>query len=98
LGAIAGIDPLTHGTYFFDAFESRRQNYIGAAPSVTVAMAEAAVVTDPNEISAWTESDESEPEEAALLQEVLAYADQVEQEQAQEETQAPQHFLPWTSH
>jgi hypothetical protein len=98
LGAIAGIDALTHGTYFFDAFESRRQEYIGAAPSVTAAMAEAAAVTDPNEISAWTESDESEPEEAALLQEVLAYADQVEQEEAQEETQAPQLFLPWTSH
>ena len=29
LGAVAGIDPGTRGTYYFDAFESRRQNYIG---------------------------------------------------------------------
>jgi len=29
LGAISGIDTGTRGTYYFDAFESRRQNYIG---------------------------------------------------------------------
>jgi hypothetical protein len=29
LGALAGIDTGTRGTYFFDAFESRRQTYIG---------------------------------------------------------------------
>ena len=29
LGALSGIDTGTSGTYFFDAFESRRQNYIG---------------------------------------------------------------------
>jgi hypothetical protein len=29
LGAVAGIDPSTRGTYLFDAFESRRQAYIG---------------------------------------------------------------------
>ena len=29
LGALAGMDAGTSGTYFFDAFESRRQNYIG---------------------------------------------------------------------
>ena len=29
LGAIAGLDVGTNGTYYFDAFESRRQNYIG---------------------------------------------------------------------
>ncbi len=29
LGALTGIDTGTSGTYFFDAFESRRQNYIG---------------------------------------------------------------------
>jgi subtilisin family serine protease len=29
LGAIAGIDSGTRGAYFFDAFESRRQTYIG---------------------------------------------------------------------
>jgi hypothetical protein len=29
LGALAGIDGGTRGTYYFDAFESRRQTYIG---------------------------------------------------------------------
>ena len=29
LGALTGIDTGTRGTYYFDAFESRRQNYIG---------------------------------------------------------------------
>ena len=29
LGAVTGIDATTHGTYFFDAFESRRTSYIG---------------------------------------------------------------------
>jgi hypothetical protein len=29
LGAVSGIDSATRGTYYFDAFESRRQNYIG---------------------------------------------------------------------
>jgi hypothetical protein len=29
LGALSGIDAGTNGTYYFDAFESRRQNYIG---------------------------------------------------------------------
>jgi hypothetical protein len=29
LGAVAGIDTGTRGAYYFDAFESRRQTYIG---------------------------------------------------------------------
>ena len=29
LGALSGIDTGTRGTYYFDAFESHRQNYIG---------------------------------------------------------------------
>ena len=29
LGAVAGIDTGTRGTIYFDAFESRRQSYIG---------------------------------------------------------------------
>jgi hypothetical protein len=29
LGAVAGMDSGTSGTYFFDAFESRRESYIG---------------------------------------------------------------------
>ena len=31
LGAVAGIDSGTRGTYYFDAFDSRRQSYIGPA-------------------------------------------------------------------
>jgi hypothetical protein len=31
LGAVAGIDTGTRGTYYFDAFASRRQTYIGQA-------------------------------------------------------------------
>jgi hypothetical protein len=52
-------------------------------------------------VTAWTEVDESDPAEAALMQEVLAYAEQVEREEAQEETppaeeeQSPQLFLPY---
>jgi len=33
LGAVAGIDTGTRGTYYFDAFESRRQTYIGPVSS-----------------------------------------------------------------
>jgi hypothetical protein len=32
LGALSGIDAGTRGTYYFDAFESRRQTYIGPDP------------------------------------------------------------------
>ncbi|HET9907728.1 MAG TPA: hypothetical protein VFQ23_13835 [Anaerolineales bacterium] len=35
LGAVAGIDSGTRGTYYFDAFESRRQSYIGASTGTT---------------------------------------------------------------
>ncbi|HET9908996.1 MAG TPA: right-handed parallel beta-helix repeat-containing protein [Anaerolineales bacterium] len=35
LGALTGIDAGTRGTYYFDAFESRRQNYIGPVPAST---------------------------------------------------------------
>ena len=32
LGAVSGLDSGTLGTYYFDAFESRRQTFIGSAP------------------------------------------------------------------
>jgi|GEM_PF-5064998 len=32
LGAVSGLDSGTSGTYYFDAFESRKQTYIGPAP------------------------------------------------------------------
>jgi hypothetical protein len=32
LGAVSGLDSGTSGTYYFDAFESRRQTYIGPVP------------------------------------------------------------------
>ncbi|HEX9872656.1 MAG TPA: DUF4832 domain-containing protein [Candidatus Tectomicrobia bacterium] len=37
LGAVAGIDTGTRGTYFFDAFESRRQTSIGPATATPTA-------------------------------------------------------------
>ncbi len=33
LGAVVGVDTGTRGTYYFDAFDSRRQSYIGPIPS-----------------------------------------------------------------
>src|SRR5215212_3049303 len=32
VGAVSGLDSGTSGTYYFDAFESRKQTYIGPAP------------------------------------------------------------------
>ena len=78
LGSVAGIEPGTHGTYFLDAFESRRLTHVGRESVVSVAEAD--------EVYAWSDHDESEPEEAALRAEVLAYAAQ---------QQSPQLFLPW---
>lgn len=47
LGAVTGIDSGTRGTYYFDAFESRRQSYIGPAegepPSNTAPVVNAGV-------------------------------------------------------
>jgi hypothetical protein len=95
LGAIAGIDDNTRGTYYFDDFESRRLTYIEPDQLVTTAL------TD--EVTAWTEVDESDPAEAALMQEVLEFAEQVEREEAHEQTppteeeQSPQLFLPFVN-
>jgi len=33
LGVPAGVDGTTRGTYYFDAFESRRRTYIGPHPN-----------------------------------------------------------------
>jgi YD repeat-containing protein len=38
LGSVAGLDSGTSGTYYFDAFESRRSSYIGAGTSSTTAI------------------------------------------------------------
>jgi hypothetical protein len=93
LGAIAGIDEGTRGIIDFDSFESRRLTYVDRNTMIT------ASATD--EITAWTEVAESDPEEAALMQEVLEYAEQVEQEEGRQELpptdeeQVPQLFLPY---
>lgn len=86
LGAVAGIDNETRGTYYMDAFESRRLTYIGADPAASVAMAAPAAV-DEAALNEWHEVTLDDPDEAALMEEVLEYA---EQQQAQ-----PQLFLPW---
>ena len=91
LGPIAGIDDGTRGTLYFDAFESRRQTYIGPAMTARVAVSAPAAPLTPEEIHQWTEVDESDPAEAALMAEVLAYAEQEEQQ----EQETPQLFLPW---
>jgi hypothetical protein len=63
LGAVAGIDAGTRGTYDVDAFESRRQSYIGPAAGALVA-AVAPSALDPVGLTAWTE-EEDVPEEVA---------------------------------
>lgn len=88
LGAVAGIDEGTRGTYYIDAFESRRESYIGPDPATSVAMATPAAITDIEAIDEWYEVSESDPEEAALMAEVLEYAKQQQHER-------PQLFLPW---
>jgi hypothetical protein len=103
-GAIAGIDPGTLGVYFIDDFVSHRQTYIGPAHTDTATIAAPVTPATPSEVQQWTEVDESEPDEAALMQEVLEYAEQVAQEEAQEETppaeeeQSPHLFLPYINH
>ncbi|MCC6454730.1 MAG: prolyl oligopeptidase family serine peptidase [Caldilineaceae bacterium] len=53
-GAIGGVDSGTRGTYFFDAFESRRATYIGPAAGGPTVEAAAA---DPAEMYAYTEEE-----------------------------------------
>ncbi|MCI0550534.1 MAG: hypothetical protein L0287_06240 [Anaerolineae bacterium] len=50
LGPIAGLDATTSGTYYFDAFESRRQSYIG--PFITPPTVISVVRADANPTSA----------------------------------------------
>ncbi|HXF62205.1 MAG TPA: hypothetical protein VNK95_11345, partial [Caldilineaceae bacterium] len=61
LGAVAGIDSGTGGVYYFDAFESRRQSYIGAAPGAQ-APPPSLSPADPAALHIWTE-EEAVPEE-----------------------------------
>jgi hypothetical protein len=60
LGAVAGIDSGTRGTYYFDAFESRRQTFIGPDPSIPPPPPpSAAIFADSFEsgnLSAWSTS------------------------------------------
>ncbi len=75
LGAVSGIDTATRGSYFFDAFESRRQTYIGAvgkskpawtllaALSGTVILTETSVLT---ETVVFTGTIEWDPPETAV--------------------------------
>jgi len=57
LGPTGGIDPGTHGTEYFDAFESNRTSYIGQAAGGPAVVAVAA--SAPAEIHSWTEEDQS---------------------------------------
>jgi uncharacterized protein YjiK len=61
LGAVAGIDAGTRGTYYFDAFESRRQTFIGSATTAQVTAA-GALAPNAAELNEWT-TEEALPEE-----------------------------------
>jgi hypothetical protein len=75
LGIVSGIDTGTRGTYFFDGFESRRLSYIGpAAGAPTLAIAAGQSALEPAEVTSFTESSESDPAEAALLEELREQA------------------------
>jgi len=58
LGAVAGVDTGTRGTEFFDAFESRRTSYIGAASGSAVIAS--GPESYPAEIYTWREEDQSQ--------------------------------------
>jgi hypothetical protein len=75
LGAVVGIDASTNGTYYLDAFESRHNTSIGPASAALMIEGDMAAV-DPATLTAYFDVDEQEPEEAALLQEVLEQAEQ----------------------
>ncbi len=38
MGAVAGLDTATTGAHYFDAFESRRQTYIGSGTTLPEAI------------------------------------------------------------
>ncbi len=38
MGAVAGLDTATTGAHYFDAFESRRQTYIGSGTALPEAI------------------------------------------------------------
>jgi 3-phytase len=62
-GAVGGIDTGTRGVTYFDAFESRRQSYIGLAAGGVVTAADANEPLSP-ESQIWTD-EEDVPEESA---------------------------------
>jgi hypothetical protein len=82
LGAVSGIDSDTRGRIYFDAFESRRETFIGPIPGISVALAEA-VMVDPTEWAAWSEVYEGEEE---LPEEWFEYT---EEEMTKEEMAPP---------
>ena len=62
LGAVAGIDTGTRGTYFFDALESRRQNYIGPVSGILSAAINP-ITVESNDLQAWTDEPDIPVEE-----------------------------------
>ncbi len=61
LGVVSGIDTGTRGTYYLDAFESRRQTYIGPDTDAKVPVGDGTAL-DPSVLQIWTE-EEDIPEE-----------------------------------
>ena len=89
LGAVSGIDAGTRGTYYFDAFASRRSSYIGpafitaafsAAPTtgklpLVVSFTNLTQPADPANIYLWDFGDGSTSIEAAPTHTYTAYGD-----------------------
>jgi hypothetical protein len=66
LGAISNIDTGTRGAFYFDAFEARRNNYIGPAAGAVMAAGE---VPDLVDLYAWTEEEMTAEDRQQLLEE-----------------------------
>jgi hypothetical protein len=97
LGAISGIDSGTRGSYYFDAFESRRANYIGPAAGIAISASEAA---DPTELNAYTEEELTEedmqpPTDEEPLEGEDPNEESPDEETPDEEQGTPSLFLPW---
>ncbi len=57
LGLVGGLDAGTRGTYYFDAFESRRQTYIGPDPGLPTPTATPTLTSTPTDSPTPTPTD-----------------------------------------
>jgi hypothetical protein len=64
LGAVAGVDNGTRGTYYFDAFESHRQSAIGAIAGSEITLAEVIEDDPPVPYTSTIEEEEQQNSDA----------------------------------